>query len=73
MKPDSQRKRILSMLRRGPVCGTTLLAEHIPRYSARIFELRGEGHTIQNRKCGNALHAHETKQTEFVLWQTELF
>lgn len=45
----SQRAEILRMLRVAPgrrVTSEQLLAAGIPRYSARIFELRGEGHRI---------------------------
>jgi hypothetical protein len=40
--PDTQRDRIMIELHAWPdgVCGTQFLKMHIPRYSARILELR---------------------------------
>ncbi len=43
---DSQCDRILNLLKTGPVCGSILLTLRMPRYSARIAELRGRGHEI---------------------------
>ena len=69
MKP-TQRSRIMSWLEAGPVCGTTMLRFHIPRYAARINELRRDGHTIITRPCTQ--HHHDTAQVEYVLLEGQL-
>ena len=56
----NQKQRILNALKLGPVCGTDLLRWSIPRYAARIAELRKAGHDIVTRPC--RLHDHETPQ-----------
>lgn len=63
----SQRRRILRLLETAPVCGTELLDRHMPRYAARIKELRTDGHNIATRPCQNTLHRHTTAQVEYVL------
>jgi len=63
----NQRERVLGWLMQGPVCGTTLLAEMIPRYAARISELRRDGHVIGTRRCSNQQHHHQSRQVEYVL------
>lgn len=67
----SQRSRILSWLGAGPVCGTTMLRFHIPRYAARINELRRDGYTIVTRPCQQD-HGHTTPQVEYVLLEGQL-
>ena len=59
----TQKTRILAALKLGPVCGTQMLGWHIPRYAARIYELRTEGHDIISRPC--TLHAHESPQVVY--------
>lgn len=61
----TQRDRVLAMLKGGPVCGTEFLAEHLPRYGGRIFELRQEGYTITNEPCRK--HPHYSRQTVYRL------
>jgi hypothetical protein len=61
----NQRDRVLGALKMGPVCGTTFLASYIPRYAARILELRKEGYQIITRPC--QLHAHDSRQTVYEL------
>lgn len=61
----SQRDRVLLMLKAGPVCGTDFLRAYIPRYSARILELRQQGHVIIDRPC--RFHDHESRQTIYEL------
>ena len=56
----TQRQRILTALRSGPVCGTTFLRWGIPRYAARIYELRQEGYEITKEVC--RLHDHRSRQ-----------
>jgi hypothetical protein len=61
----TQKQRILEALKAGPVCGTTFLGWYMPRYSARILELRSEGYEITTRRC--QMHDHENPQTIFEL------
>lgn len=61
----TQKERIMLLLRTGPVCGTDLLKYHMPRYAARINELRNDGHTIARRRCER--HQHSSTQYEYVL------
>jgi len=63
----TQSQEILYRLQMGPVCGTDLLRMYIPRYAARILELRLSGHQIETRTCTNSLHDHRSKQVEYVL------
>jgi hypothetical protein len=61
----SQINRVLFRLGDGPTCGTEFLEMHLPRYAARIWELRHEGFNITTRKCRQ--HRHTTRQIEYVL------
>lgn len=51
---QTQTERVAEMLiragRRG-VCGTEFLKEYLPRYAARIHELRRDGWIIIRRQC----------------------
>ena len=67
----NQKTRILNALKLEPRCGTTFLDWHIARYSARIHELRKEGHVITTRPC--TLHKHESPQVIFELQDGKLF
>ena len=67
----SQKQRVRRMLEDGPVCGTRLLDERIPRYAARIAELRGEGMLIETRVC--KAHRHASRQYEYVIKEPSLF
>lgn len=64
----NQKERILAQLRKEPTCGTTFYRWMMPRYSARINELRNEGHQISKRTCN--LHHHES--TQFVYFMESL-
>ena len=33
------------------VCGSVYLEAHMPRYAARINDLRNDGHTIETGRC----------------------
>ena len=63
----NQRERVLTMLKAGPVCGTDFLRQFIPRYSARIYELRQLGLTVTERPCRFSHHDHESRQTVYEL------
>jgi len=67
----SQKQRVRRMLEDGPVCGTRLLDERIPRYAARIAELRGEGMLIETRRC--EAHSHRSAQVEYLVPSPTLF
>jgi hypothetical protein len=74
---QSHRDHILSMLLDGPVCGTTMLREYMPRYAARIGELRNDGYNIKTVTCKVGTHEHRTRQVQYELVlehnQTEMF
>ena len=63
----TQTEQVLAMLRNGPVCGTRFLARHIPRYPARIWELKSEGHAISKRRCTDPGHRHASAQWKWFL------
>ncbi len=66
---DSQETRILNLLKNGgPVCGGLLLTLKMPRYSARIGNLRSLGHEIVTVKC-----KHYGRTADFVLVEPTLF
>ena len=62
----SQKMIVLSMLTHGPVCGTTLLDLHIPRYADRVYTLKSDGWIIDTRTCEQHDY-HTTRQIEYVL------
>ena len=69
----TQKETILrSLIDRGSVgvCGTEFLDMHIPRYSARIHELKADGYTITTRRCDITTHRHLSGQTAFVYTPT---
>lgn len=57
------------MLKAGPVCGTDFLRAYIPRYSARVLELRQAGHLIESRPC--KFHDHQSAQTVYELAEVD--
>lgn len=65
----TQRDRILAALRMGPVCGTQFLQMFIPRYAARIHELRKDGFVIGTRPC--RMHDHSSAQIVYELAETD--
>lgn len=67
----NQCERVLDLLKHGPVCGTVFLKLYIPRYSARILELRQRGHVITTRPCKDQWHGHQSPQTLFELAETD--
>ncbi len=55
----TQKQFVLKELRlRGTVCGTWFLKYHIPRYSARIYDLIQDGHRIERVRCPHHYHTH---------------
>ncbi|MCH8153175.1 MAG: hypothetical protein IH830_12495 [Planctomycetes bacterium] len=71
----TQQERILLHLQDEPTCGTSFLNWHIPRYAARIHELRAKGHQITSERCKIEYHHHHSPQTVYTLrnhsWVTE--
>ena len=63
----TQRQQILERLKARPTCGTVFLKMQIPRYAARISELRGDGWWITTRRCREAGHGHRTRQVVYTL------
>lgn len=63
----TQQDRVLWLLRRGWVCGSDFLDERLPRYGARICELRQLGYMIERRQCVNPHHHHRSAQWEWRL------
>lgn len=49
-KKQPQRDRVLEMLKAGPVTSEQFMRAFIPRYSARIFELRAAGYVIDGHR-----------------------
>ena len=68
----NQRETVHYMLEQNPdgVCGTRFLSLGIPRYSARIAELKAEGHVISRRTCTNPHHHH--RGTQYVWFLAEV-
>ena len=55
----TQKEFVLDQLReRGTVCGTWFLQFHIPRYSARIYDLIQDGHRIVRVPCPHHYHTN---------------
>lgn len=68
--PPTQHERVLAMMMDHWTCGTEFLAAFIPRYSARIKEIRDEPWVfweVQRRRCGNPAHSHRSIQYEWRL------
>ncbi len=73
----SQKSRVLAVLRRyDVVCGVDLLDDHMPRYAARIDELRKEGYEIDTVPCPLWSHSHTSRIASYRLlypmirWET---
>ena len=63
----TQLELVKAMLEAGPACGTDFLQERIPRYGARVWDLRRAGYVIETRPCSRPDHRHRTRQIEHVL------
>ena len=59
----TQQNEVLDLLRDGWTCGTVLLRCYIPRYAARILELRRQGFRVERRRCQT--HPHASAQFEW--------
>lgn len=60
-----QKQKVLEMLRAGPVCGTVFLKEHLPRYGARLWDLKKLGYEIERTRCFD--HQHVSTQYKWKL------
>lgn len=49
------------------VCGTDFLDARIPRYGARLHDLRARGFVTVRRACENPAHSHRSGQFEWRL------
>jgi hypothetical protein len=67
-KPPTQAGRVFTMLSRGWVCGTEFLEAHLPRYGARIYDLRQDGWYVSKRQCQHPWHRHRSVQWQ---WRIE--
>ena len=70
-KPPTQKEQVLQalMLRPGGVCGTQFLEGRIPRYAARILDLKHDGHWIDRVSCPYSLHTHPSAVATYKLIQ----
>ena len=68
-EPLNQMETVLMMLQANGdngVCGADFRDMHIPRYSSRLGELKGEGYHIARRRCENPRHNHRPGSVQ---WQ----
>jgi hypothetical protein len=49
-------------------CGTAMLEGGMPRYAARIFELKARGVRVVRRRCADPAHRHQGTQYQ---WKEE--
>jgi hypothetical protein len=54
----TQRDQVLAMLKRGPHTTGDFLAAYIPRFSARIDELRARGYVIERTRASASSFAY---------------
>lgn len=55
----TQKERmLLAFTAYGVVCGNTFLTMHIPRYAARVSDLKDDGHIIVRARCPYSHHTH---------------
>lgn len=66
----TQKARILSLLQTGPVCAWDLYSYRMPRFAARIHELRQDGYLITTEHCTAPYHHPTVKgHVAYVLHQ----
>ncbi len=65
----TQTQRVLDALMTCPagLCGTQLLEMRIPRYAARIQNLRDKGHNIDTVPCPHSWHSHNPRIASYQL------
>lgn len=70
----TQRERVFEMLREGPQETGDFLRAHIPRFSARIEELRREGHEITCTYLRSGAYRYEltTGHNAVLCWVADL-
>ena len=70
-KPGTQNDLVLARLEvRGTVCGNWFLAMYIPRYAARILDLKQAGFDIRKVKCPYSYHTHTKALASYQLVRT---
>ena len=67
-KTGTQNDLVLAMLEaRGTVCGDAFLRVYVPRYAARILDLRQLGWLIEKVKCPYRDHTHTAALASYQL------
>ncbi len=68
-KRPTQKEQVLQalVLRPDGVCGTQFLEGRIPRYAARILDLKHDGHDIVKVSCPYSLHTHPASVATYKL------
>lgn len=61
----TQLDRVRLQLQRGWICASQFLDQHIPRYGARIHELKRQGYSIERRLCAHPWHNHRSTQYQW--------
>jgi hypothetical protein len=69
LKKLTQKDKVRGALFMGPKCGTDFLRMMIPRYAARILELRQEGWEITTRPC--KMHHHDSPQVVYEMVESK--
>jgi hypothetical protein len=59
----TQRETVLRMARKG-ACSVEFLRAYIPRFGARLWELKRDGYNVEKAMCRNKRHFQ--KSTQFV-------
>lgn len=73
-KKPTQREQVLATLAEGdPICGTAFLQARIPRYAARVNELRRDGWRIERVPCPYNYHTHPKTVATYQLQPEALF
>lgn len=64
----NQRDRVLQLLMENErVCGPMFLREHLPRFGARLWEMKREGFVFERERCLIPGHAHRSVQWSWQL------
>ncbi len=71
LKRPTQKEQVLQALTLRPdgVCGTQFLEGKIPRYAARILDLKQDGHWIERVSCPYSFHGHPASVATYKLTQ----
>ncbi len=70
-KPGTQNAKVLFALEhKDVVCGVLFLRTYIPRYAARILDLRQAGFDIRKVQCPYSYHTHTKALASYQLVRT---